>query len=213
MTEHETERHDQAYAAFMLDYAAGSLSPAEKLVADVHRTLSVKGGRAARALDAIGGTLLEQTSPRAMNAVDPGGWMVRRDFPPSEPAPANDEFGRLLSSDLMQLPWRKGLGGVKTLQTRIPLAHLLRLDPGEAAPRHAHGRRDVTVVLCGSFSDEFGVYTRGDLAFAEPGMKHAPKAVGDRTCVCLLATESGRPLSGLLGLFGIPGLGKSRHAA
>ena len=82
------------------------------------------------------------------------------------------------------------------------MASLLRLDPGETAPAHHHGRRDVTVVLAGTYADEFGQYERGDIAFAEPGMRHKPRAVGDRTCVCLLATESGKPLSGLLGLFG-----------
>jgi putative transcriptional regulator len=88
------------------------------------------------------------------------------------------------------------------LQTDIPMASMLRLDPGERAPGHGHGRRDVTVVLCGAYADEFGVYERGDLAFAEPGMKHEPRAIGDEPCVCLLATEAGRPLRGFFGLFG-----------
>jgi putative transcriptional regulator len=89
---------------------------------------------------------------------------------------------------------------MKTLPAGLPLANLLRLDPGERAPAHCHGRRDVTVVLTGSFADQFGVYERGDLAFAEPGIRHEPRAVGSEPCVCFLATEPGRPLRGFLGL-------------
>ena len=43
--------HDNAYAAFMLDHAAGLLPPAERLVADLHRALSPEGGRNAPLLD------------------------------------------------------------------------------------------------------------------------------------------------------------------
>ncbi len=100
-----------------------------------------------------------------------------------------------------------------------------REDPPD---RHAHGQpaaarsrrarshpqpwpRDITVVLCGSYADEFGVYERGDLAFADPGMRHQPRAVGNAPCVCLIATEVGRPLLGFFGLFGV-GVTKHRDA-
>jgi putative transcriptional regulator len=125
--------------------------------------------------------------------------------------PVDDEFTQLLTTDLLALPWRRTLFGVRELPARTPMAHLLRLDPGERAPHHAHGRRDVTVVLRGAFDDGFATYQRGDIAFAEPGLKHQPRAVGDEPCVCLLATEAGRPLSGLLGVLGIPGLPSPRR--
>ncbi len=202
MTPHET-----AYAAFMLDYAAGALTPAERLAATLHRTLSAEGAHSALALDSMGGALIEQAQPQAVHDVDPNGWIM-----PRRPDPSQDEATRLLSTDLFALPWRRNvLFGVKTLPTRVPMAHLLRLNPGETAPRHAHGRRDVTVVLCGTFADGFSTYQRGDLAFAEPGFRHEPRAVGDEPCVCLLATEKGRPFSGLLGIFGVSGLPSRRY--
>lgn len=85
------------------------------------------------------------------------------------------------------------------------------LSPAEHLAAHHHGRRDVTVVLVGAYADEFAQYERGDIVFAEPRMKHQPRAVGDRSCVCLIATESGKPLSGLLGLFA-SGIVRSRGA-
>ncbi|MDP3493644.1 MAG: cupin domain-containing protein [Hyphomonadaceae bacterium] len=197
--------HDNAYSAFMLDYAAGSLSQAERLVADIHRVISPRGAINARVLDAVGGLMLEDAPPRPVAL-------------PSLPAvqdafnAASPRFAPYLNRDLIALKWRKSIFGVKTHPTDIPMASLLRLDPGERAPGHGHGRRDVTVVLQGSYADEFGVYERGDLAFAEPGMKHQPRAVGGETCVCLLAEEAGRPLVGFLGLFGV-GIRKQKDSA
>ncbi|HEY7799923.1 MAG TPA: cupin domain-containing protein [Hyphomonadaceae bacterium] len=189
--------HDNAYAAFMLDYAAGVLSPAERLAADLHRVLSAEGGKNSEMLDAVGGALLEKTRPLPAEYFDAS--RLGEQETGNVAARRLDPFIR---GDLLALKWRKDIFGVKTLPTGTRMASLLRLDPGETAPAHHHGRRDVTVVLVGTYADEFGQYERGDIAFAEPGMKHQPRAVGDRTCVCLLATESGKPLSGMLGLFG-----------
>jgi putative transcriptional regulator len=189
--------HDNAYAAFMLDYAAGVLSPAERLAADLHRVLSAEGGKNSEMLDAVGGALLEKTRPL------PAGYFDASRLREQETGNvASHRLDTFIRGDLLALKWRKDIFGVKTLPTGTRMASLLRLDPGETAPAHHHGRRDVTVVLVGTYADEFGQYERGDIAFAEPGMKHQPRAVGDRTCVCLLATESGKPLSGMLGLFG-----------
>jgi putative transcriptional regulator len=188
---------DNAYAAFMLDYAAGALSPAEKLAADLHRVLSADGGRNAGVLDAVGGALLERTKPSPAEYFD-----ASRLAEQDRVIAVSSRLDPFIRHDLLALEWRKNLFGVKTLPVGVPMASLLRLDPGETAPAHHHGRRDVTVVLVGTYGDEYGTYQRGDIAFAEPGMKHKPRAVGDRPCVCLLATESGKPLSGLLGLLG-----------
>lgn len=189
--------HDNAYSAFMLDYAAGGLSQAERLVADLHRILSPRGERNAHLLDALGGAMLDQAGSRSTGHFD----AARLEKAHLAPPPSS-LLASYLNRDLVSLKWRKSIFGVKTLPTDTPMASLLRLDPGERAPAHGHGRRDVTVVLCGSYADEFSVYERGDLAFAELSMKQEPRAVGDRTCVCLLATEAGRPLKGFIGLFG-----------
>jgi putative transcriptional regulator len=199
--------HDNAYAAFMLDYAAGLLPPAERLVADLHRELSPQGRQNARLLDAVGGAMLERVAAGGQ-LVEASRRLERQDGRLQPPAHSHGRFAPYLDRDLIALKWRKSIFGVKTLPTDTPMASLLRLDPGERAPAHSHGRRDVTVVLCGTYADEFGTYERGDLAFAEPGMKHEPRAVGDQTCVCLLATEAGRPLLGFIGMFG---LGVKKH--
>ena len=189
--------YENTYSAFMLDHASGALPRAEQLVADLHMALSPKGHRIGLIAASMGGALLEAADPAEIS----GGTAEPRRAPAAPPE--RSMVADYLDCDLMALKWRKSIFGVKTVKTAMPMVELLRLDPGEVAPGHNHGRRDVTVVLTGSYADEYGVYTRGDLAFAEPGMRHTPRAVGDETCVCLIATESGRPLLGLFGLFGI----------
>ncbi len=189
---------ETAYTAFMLDWVAGALSPGERMAACLHLALSPTGARTARMLAAVGGDLLERTPPAPIERMQPLSLAPALD-------PAGEEGGgrlaHLLHDDLMALKWRN-MFGVKTRPGGLPLTQLLRLDPGECTPAHAHGRRDVTVVLRGAFEDETGVYRRGDIAFAEPGLRHQPRTVGDESCICLIATEPGRPLAGLLGVFG-----------
>lgn len=71
-----------------------------------------------------------------------------------------------LETDLLALNWRKDIAGVPTFRTRTPMARLLRLDPGQRAPGHGHGRRDVTVVLQGAYADAYGVYEKGERVLA-----------------------------------------------
>ena len=177
---------ENAYSAFMLDHAAGALSRAEALVAELHRRLSPEGAAAAALLEAAGGVLLEAGPP------EPTAIPLRQPALDSlATGRAGSELDIFLNGDLLGLDWRKTFFGVQTLPTPVRRTRLLRLDPGERAPQHGHGVRDVTVVLRGAFADEFGVYKRGDLAFAEPGVKHGPSAVGGEPCVCLIAAEPG----------------------
>lgn len=186
--------YENTYSAFMLDYASGALSPAERLAGDLHVTLSREGRSMRRMLDTLGGLLLERAGPSETPRMGDPGSRAAGGGAPSHLAP-------YLGQDLLERRWRKSIFGLKTLPTNTPMASLVRLDPGERAPEHGHGRRDVTVVLRGSFADSYGVYETGDLAFAEPGMRHDPRAVGGDPCVCLIATEPGRPIMGFLGLF------------
>ncbi len=195
---------DNQYAAFLADYAAGQLSCGETLAAQLHFRLSRRGAQSGRMLDAAGGALLEATPPGQPLARDPA-------EPPSPPPPGEapdaisgeaepDWLEFYTREDLSIRQWRKSLFGVKTMPTHLRTASLLRLDPGERAPRHSHGRRDVTVVLRGAFADDWGEYRRGDLAFADAGDSHAPATLGEETCICLIATPNGRPTVDLRGL-------------
>ncbi|MBI1340906.1 cupin domain-containing protein [bacterium] len=196
---------DESYTTFMLDYAIGALSPAERFAADLHVALSPEGASFVGIWDAIGGAVLERAE------VAEGGDLTGLSVQFSERAgedgrAAGDEFDLLLEGDLLALNWRKSIFGVQHRRSTVRGAELLRLDPGSWAPRHDHARRETTLVLRGAFSDEHGRYEVGDLAFCEPGIVHRPVVVGDEPCVCLVAREDLPALPGLLGAIGLGGL-------
>ena len=174
---------DNQYAAFLADFAAGKLSPGELLAVQLHFALSERGAHNQGVLDATGGVLLESADPADVQIARQT-HELRGEGKDSAATDQTDWVDYYSRHDLMDRRWRTSMFGVKTLPTHLTTASLLRLDPGERAPRHSHGSPDVTVVLRGAFADDWGEYHRGDLAFADAGDKHAPATVGDETaCV------------------------------
>lgn len=77
-------------------------------------------------------------------------------------------------------------------------AKLLRIAPGRVLPHHGHAGLEMTVVLSGSFSDEQGRFTRGDLAEIDSDTHHQPIADSGEDCVCLIGTDAPLRFSGLV---------------
>jgi putative transcriptional regulator len=100
------------------------------------------------------------------------------------------------------LPWSRALPGLRqsALRTgeRAFQSVLHRVRPGGSVPRHDHRGLEFTVVLRGSFSDEFGVYGPGDFLLREPGICHHPVAAENGECICLTVQEAPVRFTGLL---------------
>jgi len=58
---------------------------------------------------------------------------------------------------------------------------------------------EMTLVLAGGFSDDFGHYRRGDLATADASVAHRPIADLDEECICLVVTDAPLYLTGRVG--------------
>ena len=162
-----------AYFAFMLDHAAGALSPDMAIAAQLHVLLNADG----REQDEIW-----QSSGRVLSAMTRDGRALSRDCLP--------EALELARAEFTTVPWKRGLSGVHYARRGKDRGKLMRLDPGQAAPEHAHSALEATVVLSGAFGDGHGVYRRGDLVLGRPGVKHRPSAVGAQACICYVAQEA-----------------------
>ena len=82
------------------------------------------------------------------------------------------------------------------------LAHLLRLlkvQNGQAMPEHGHGGNELTLVLDGSYTDEFGTFSAGDVADLDDSVEHRPIADRETGCICLIASDSKVKLKGVIG--------------
>ena len=56
-------------------------------------------------------------------------------------------------------------------------------------PRHSHTGTELAMVLSGSYQDEIGRYTAGDLADHDEDVTHRPCSDARDGCICLIATE------------------------
>lgn len=70
---------------------------------------------------------------------------------------------------------------------QVALAHI---KAGARFPRHTHTGDEMTIVLKGAFSDEEGLYQKGDFIHRNQSHKHQPRATKDEECVCLIILDS-----------------------
>ncbi|WP_295559152.1 cupin domain-containing protein [uncultured Hyphomicrobium sp.] len=73
---------------------------------------------------------------------------------------------------------------------------LLKVAPGGSFPEHGHVGWELTLVLRGSYSDEFGTFLAGDVADLDEDARHHPVACPNAGCICLMASEHKPPLFG-----------------
>lgn len=110
---------------------------------------------------------------------------------------------KLVPNGTNGLRWRKTGGKISIAK----LNHLgdgrkislHKLQPGSLVSNHDHGGCEITVVLCGSFSDDDGQYHAGDFLVREPGETHRPKANTSVECICLTVCEGPVKLTGQFG--------------
>ena len=185
---------------FLIDYAAGALSPAESLLIAVHLDFCRDCRRLAETAVAVGGTLLDTIVPlplpptafqRTLQAIDaqPGSVeaLIRSapTFAVKWPVPLRDH---LASSPVSK--WRKLPAGFRAL--RIPVrdrsSRVWVMDaPGGRGPlRHSHVADEWTVVLQGGFTDETGTYAAGDFAYMGSGDEHTMIAEPGEGCICVI---------------------------
>lgn len=67
---------------------------------------------------------------------------------------------------------------------------LTRVKPGGKMPHHSHTGDELTVVLQGSFSDESGIYRRGDFVYRDVKDRHKPVVTNDAECICLMVLDA-----------------------
>ena len=99
----------------------------------------------------------------------------------------------LLIGDLNNIDWKTIYKGFK--EFKIPVndndsVKLIKMDPGTSGPLHSHNGKEYILVLDGSFSDEYGEYSKGDMQINDQKIKHNPTACNSKGCVCLSITEN-----------------------
>lgn len=212
--------------ATLVSYAAGSMSQAMALVVASHISMCEACRERVNACEAIGGMLLDsldasqisddalaqvlaclEEEPGLDKAFDTG--LVGNSFEKNKqlkavhsdiPRPLDDYIG----SSLDNVEWKRIVPGVhyhdlpcKT--ERGGASRLLRIAPGKAMLPHSHDGNELTLILRGSYTDEVGRFTVGDIADLDSGIQHQPLVDSAEDCICLIATDAPLKFSTLLG--------------
>ena len=149
--------------ALLLAHAAGGLDGAMSLILATHLTFCRRCRQLVRRQEQLGGALLEDLPPVAMEEAALDRILARLDeaVAPSAAQPSNDNtpapLRTALGHDLSQARWRR-MGpklGYLTLYRDGPVAvRLLRGAPGTDVGRHSHAGAEYTLVLRCGYSDE-----------------------------------------------------------
>ena len=185
----------------LLPLAAGRLSAGQALVVSTHLEGCGECRARLHTLQALGGALLDEADPVAL---EPGAWertLQRIDRPAlGTPSPAPVPMSRPALPDDVPWPaslrtcvtshWRWIGPGIRYARIGVPhepaaAVYLLRIGAGRSLPRHTHGGVELTQVLCGAFDDGRAVFRRGDFDAADESVHHQPVVQVGATCVCL----------------------------
>lgn len=192
----------------LLAYAAGTLSPPEAVV--VSACLALRPDQAAWVdrLQAVGGELLDQTSPAPLGEDALARALARveaDDGAAQAPPPLNDmpELPEPLRRHPLG-PWRWAGPGVHVRDVLAPREGdlrvlLLRIQPGCTTPLHTHGGVELTCVLSGAYATGETEFHPGDFEEADADVTHQPRVISDEPCLCVAALDGQIVLDGWFG--------------
>lgn len=197
----------------LLAHATGASSEAEALLIATHLALCPACRAEVRRLEAAAAAIVDDLAPVAVGAGLLERTLARLDEPEPPPVarprldaetervvprPLRDYLGGSLGS----LRWHGVPGGPREIDLPTSDGHtarLLRIRGGAAMPAHTHAGSELTLVLAGAFSDEYGHYRRGDVSTAGPELTHRPVADPGEACLCLAVQDGPVRLTGTLG--------------
>jgi putative transcriptional regulator len=200
-------KHDKSsnLDAILAAYAVGGLSAPLHAMVQAHLALSDRSRPFVAAMEALAAREMENGAPgevsnRDRRLTEIFATPVARSAPVDRsrgvlPAPLVDYIG----GGLEDLTWKTVLPGLR--ESRLSSegeveSSLLWIRAGRAMPAHTHAGTEATLVLQGSFSDEFGYYERGDMVVVDGDVDHKPIAGETEDCICFAVTEGPVKLTG-----------------
>ena len=204
--------------ATLIAYSSGTLNKGMALLVESHLEMCEHCMEQVQTSNRIGGDLLRQIEPVAMESgslaqvlsmlddLEPEVPAVSRSRKVEVPASLVEHIGE----DLDALDWKTMGLGVQQYDLKLGgtgAARLLRIQPGVSVPHHTHTGSELTLILRGSYSDEIGRFQVGDVADLDDQLEHQPIVDTEHECICLIATDAPLKFSGLMGKLVQPFIG------
>ena len=197
----------------LLRYAAGQLRPAPALVVASHVAMSQSSRAVLGQFENVGGALIEEQPMAELSAglFEQTLARIGENMPEESAAKANDHDRLAMGITLPEPLARRKIGPWKWLGPGMRFARiempedpdhnlvLLRVPAGRALPAHSHSGEEVSLVLKGSFHDEIGRYTPGDMILEDEETDHSPMVDDGGECICLVSIEGPMRIKSWLG--------------
>lgn len=207
-------------------YTAGSLQLSHALCISTHIEHCKQCQSNMHRLNALGGNLFEKLEPEVACTDLKDSVMAMLDQAPEpaieKPAAVQDDshiprsLRQFIPRNYDELEWKKLSPSIKT----VPLCtdengaqvSLLKIKPGGKVGHHSHMGDEITIILEGSFSDEQGIYRKGDFMMHGSDHKHKPIATKDAECICLIVQDAPIQFTGFFSRLLNPFIRKGHYA-
>jgi putative transcriptional regulator len=188
----------------LTEFSAGSLVMSRALCISAHLDHCHDCQQRLARLQRLGSAQLETLAPQSVSNTLKQSIMakIHEISPPQEKSPIKKEttsdvprcLQKWVPDSLDDLSWTKISPSISISELCTEgngaKAALVKVKAGGNMAHHSHTGEEVTVILKGSYSDEDGIYRKGDYVFRDPGHKHKPIATKDQDCVCLIVLDA-----------------------
>lgn len=191
----------------IFSYSSGILGDAKSLLVSMYLHLNSNASKNASIFDNMLGNQLfdtEDKAPKNLKFTDCiGENTISKKIPKNTNTPLSEIIG-----DIKDIKWKSVFKGFSEYVLPIKdndKIKLIKMDAGTAVPLHSHNGKEYILVIDGSFCDEYGEYSKGDLQINDHNIRHHPTACKKEGCVCLSITENDvvfyGPFAPILNLF------------
>lgn len=195
--------HTDTIHTLIEEYASGNLEEPLALLAASYACLNADAYQYVKLCSDVGGSLLQEetAAPVTPHCLQKTLKAIENKTVSASAAPAQVENSMMpvpLQPYLQtiakngKLPWKRYTKGFRKIDlafanTQIQCS-LMGVGAGCKVPHHHHEGAEYMLVLQGGIQDNGAKYHRGDLLFADEKISHAPQALPEEECICLVVT-------------------------
>ena len=187
----------------IFDFASGALGPAKSLFASTYLYLNSRASLINRTFEGLLGEDLLDVKGIPVSKIKYTDCISKEDTLDNNKKNNVDPL-TMAFGPIKDIKWKQIYKGFNEFTPDFndkDELKLIKMDPGVSVPLHSHGGKEYILVLEGSFCDEFGEYSKGDIQINDQKIKHTPIASKKEGCVCLSITEKDVIFYGKFGSF------------
>ncbi len=187
----------------IFDFAMGSLGPSKSIFASTYLFLNSKASAINNTFEQFLGDDLFSNDDAKISNLTYNDCLSKPNYQKEEVSNIVSPISKLVGP-LNDINWKQVYKGFSEFIPNIKdedKLKLIKMEPGASVPLHSHGGKEYILVLSGSFSDEYGNYSKGEIQINDQKIKHTPIASDVEGCVCLTITERDVIFFGKFGSF------------